>query len=473
MQVVNIDAGVAARFVFVRTNNDALGIQLINHTATERRNGGARVAGNVDFHAGADERRIRLQQWHRLPLHVGAHQRAVGVVVLQERNERGRDRHKLLRRHVHIFNLLTRQQLGVACFAGADQIIDKGAVGGKRQVGLSHTVLAFLYGRHIGDFVRHFAVHDLAVRAFDKAVLVDAGKGGQRVDQADVRAFRRFNRADAAIVGRMHVAHFEAGALTGQTARAKRRKAAFVGDFRQRVGLVHELRKLRGTEELAHRSSRGLCIDQVLRHHRINFNRAHAFADGAFHAQQANAVLVFQQLADRADTAVAQMVDIVDFADTVLQADQGLNDSQHIGLAQHPHGVRRIQVEAGVHLHTADGGKVIAFAIEKQRLEHGISRFRRRRLARTHDAVDVVQRVFALHVFVEGQRVADVWPDIDHVDGQQFQLVDAGLTQGLEQFLCQFVTGFGVDSAVFHVDDVKGDVAAEQFNLFHQLPGGA
>jgi len=33
----------------------------------------------------------------RLALHVRTHQRAVGVVILEERNERCRDRHQLLR----------------------------------------------------------------------------------------------------------------------------------------------------------------------------------------------------------------------------------------------------------------------------------------------------------------------------------------------------------------------------------------
>ena len=75
----------------------------------------------------------------------------------------------------------------------------------------------------------------------DEAVLVDAGKGRERVDQADVRAFRRLDRADTAVVGRVHVADFEAGTLAGQTARPKRRETTLVRDLGERVGLVHEL----------------------------------------------------------------------------------------------------------------------------------------------------------------------------------------------------------------------------------------
>ncbi len=62
------------------------------------------------------------------------------------------------------------------------------------------------------------------------------------------------------IMGRVNVADFEAGALAGQTTRAKCRKTTLVGDFRERVHLVHELRQLRGAEEFAHGGSRGLAL---------------------------------------------------------------------------------------------------------------------------------------------------------------------------------------------------------------------
>ena len=61
----------------------------------------ARVLGGAILHAGADDRRLRTEQRHGLTLHVRAHERAVCVVVLEERNERRRDRDDLLRRNVH------------------------------------------------------------------------------------------------------------------------------------------------------------------------------------------------------------------------------------------------------------------------------------------------------------------------------------------------------------------------------------
>ena len=85
---------------------------------------------------------------------------------------------------------------------------------------------------------------DLAVRRLDEAEVVDPRVGRERRDQADVRAFRRLDRTDAAVVRRVHVAHLEAGALARETARAERREAALVRDLGERVRLVHELREL-------------------------------------------------------------------------------------------------------------------------------------------------------------------------------------------------------------------------------------
>jgi hypothetical protein len=43
--------------------------------------------------------------------------------------------------------------------------------------------------------------------------------------------FGRLDRADAAVVRRVHVAHLEARALAGEAARPERRDAALVGHF--------------------------------------------------------------------------------------------------------------------------------------------------------------------------------------------------------------------------------------------------
>ena len=280
----------------------------------------------------------------------------------------------------------------------------------------------------------------------------------------------------------MHVAHLEAGALAGQTARAKRRETALVGDFRQRIGLVHELRQLRRAEELAHRGGRRLGVDQVLRHHGVDIDAGHPLLDRALHAQQADAVLVLHQLADRAHAPVAEMVDVVDLALAVAQVDQRLDDGQDVFLAQRAMGVGRVEFEAHVHLDAADRGQVVALAVEEQRLEHGLRRVDGRRLAGTHHAIDVEQRVFTRHVLVGVQRVADVGADIDVVDVEQRQFLVALLVERLQRLLGDFLAGLGVDFAGLRIDEVLGEIVADQFlvrqaqrleALFLQLARGA
>jgi hypothetical protein len=86
----------------------------------------------------------------------------------------------------------------------------------------------------------------------------------------------------------------------------------------------------------------------------------HALLDRALHAQQADAVLVLHQLADRAHAAVAEIVDVVDLALAVAQVDQRLDHGEDVLLAQHAHGVLGVEVEAHVHLDAADGRQVVA-----------------------------------------------------------------------------------------------------------------
>ena len=274
-------------------------------------------------------------------------------------------------------------------------------------------------------------------------------------------------------MGRVYVSDFEAGALAGQTARPEGREAALVGDFRERVGLIHELAELRRAEELAHRRRRRLGVDQIVGHHGVDFHRRHALANRPLHAQQPDPVLIFHQFADRADAAVAEMIDVVDFAAAVLEADQRAQDFQHVGLAQHPHLIVGLEAQAGVHLDPADRREIVALAIEEQALEQRLGGFESRRLARTHHAVDVDQRVFAAGVAVGGHGVAHVGADIDMVDGQHGNLADSGLFQLFDRRQGQLVAGLVIDLAGLLVDHVSGEVLAGQLFGRNQLFGQA
>ena len=75
----------------VLADDDLLAGDAFDHAVHGRQSYLARVARRALFHARADQRRRRLEQWHGLALHVRTHERTVGVVVLQERNQRARN----------------------------------------------------------------------------------------------------------------------------------------------------------------------------------------------------------------------------------------------------------------------------------------------------------------------------------------------------------------------------------------------
>ena len=113
-EAVDINAGLAGIGLFRRTHDDTRRIDLIDETRTPCRNSRTRIPRDNRFHASADERRIRLHKRHRLALHVRAHQSAVRVIVLEERDQRGLDRHELIRRHIHEVDAIARNHDHIA-----------------------------------------------------------------------------------------------------------------------------------------------------------------------------------------------------------------------------------------------------------------------------------------------------------------------------------------------------------------------
>ena len=216
---------------------------------------GTGVAGSLAFQTGADQRRLGNEQRHALALHVRAHQRAVRVIVLEEWNQTGSNGNELLGRNVHVIHIRGQGFDELATFfTGGDSFGLENPLLVDRVVSLGDEEILLLVGREILDLIGDLRIHHPAVWGFNETELVDPGIGAHRVDETDVRTFRSFDRADPAIVGRMHVADFEAGAVAVETTWSKSRQTALVGELGERIGLVHELRKLRTAEEIAHDS---------------------------------------------------------------------------------------------------------------------------------------------------------------------------------------------------------------------------
>ena len=163
---------------------------------------------------------------------------------------------------------------------------------------------------------------DAAVRCFNETEFIHLTEAGKGRNQADIRAFRRFHGAHTAVVGVMHVADFKPGAFTGQAARPESTEAALMREFGQRIGLVHELGQLAGTEKFFNSRDDGTNIDKHLRRNRFRILYGHAFTNNSFHARQPDTELVLQEFTDTAKAPVAQMVDIVDIAEPVHQIEE-------------------------------------------------------------------------------------------------------------------------------------------------------
>ncbi len=214
----------------------------------DRRHGA--VAGRPDkhaaidcdrlFHARCDDWRIGPQKRYGLPLHVGTHQRAVRIVVLKEWNQRRRHRDGLPGADIDILHVFAGHSRQVAFDSGEHHAlvnlpsrlhaVRRGENGLHFFVGtqiLYKTLLLHRIGRLPASLFNRAILHH-AIGRDQKSVVVDVRIDRQRRNQTDVRAFRRFDRADTAIVADVHVAHLEAGPLAIQTAGTQRGQTSLV-----------------------------------------------------------------------------------------------------------------------------------------------------------------------------------------------------------------------------------------------------
>ena len=308
------------------------------------------------------------QQGHRLPLHVGAHEGPVGVVVLQEGNHRGGDGEHHLGGYVDIVHLVPVHRDNLTAVAAGDAAVDQTAVFVHRLGGLGNDELVLHIGGHIvhlfGDAASGL-IH-LSIGGLNEAVPVDAGIGGQIGNQADVGTFRRLDGAQAAIVAVVNVPHVEGGPVPAQTAGAQGGHAPLMGELCQGIGLVHELAQGGGTEELLDGGGDGADVNQGLGGDDVQVLDGHALPNYPLHAGEADAELILEQLAHAAQAAVAQMVDIVGIAHPVGQTVEVI-DGRHDIVHNDVLGNQVVQV-------VLDGlNQVLALVLGQQVLEDGVA----------------------------------------------------------------------------------------------------
>src|ERR1039458_215672 len=508
-ELVDVRAHLARKLAFMRrafhAYDDAFAIHRIDDAGALVEHHGAGIARRDHLHAGAHIRSVGAQERHGLALHVGTHQRAVGVVVFQERNQAGGHADELLGADVDVLDFVPALEHEVAGLPGVGQIghdaallvqfhvrlgdgplvlfprrevlavgfefhrllldteLAVGVVHFRAPQYVAHFVVRIARVQYL-DFVHHRALDHLAVGALDEPVLVDARKARQRRNQTDVRTFRRFDGADAAVVRGMHVADFESSAFPAQAAGSQRRKTALVRDLAQRIGLIHELRKLAGSEEFANRRHHRLGVHQVVRHGRRHLLvDAHLFLYGGLHAHQADAELVFQQFAHCAHAAVAQVIDVVHRANALAQLQQVLDGALEVFRIERAlverRGVRAV-VELDVELHAAHARKIVLARVEEHALEQLRGRVHRGRIAGTQFAVNFDQRVALVLHGVLADSGGNHTADVVALREENFELVDAGFDQLAQHRRRQLAVGVDHDFAGGHVHHVGDHVRA-------------
>src|SRR6202000_1459632 len=118
----------------------------------------------------------------------------------------------------------------------------------------------------------------------------------------------------------------------------------------------------------------------------------HLFLDGAFHADEADAELVFEQFADCANAAVAEVIDVIDDADVLAQLEQIFDRRDEVGRIKRAIVERRVEPHLDVEFEAADAAEIIFARIEEHAAEEIGCGLERWRIAGTQLAVDFDQR---------------------------------------------------------------------------------
>ena len=182
-----------------------------------RENDFAGICRCSGLHAGTDKRRIRRDKWHSLALHIRTHESAVRIVVLEERDQRSRHRDNLLRRNVHVVDLVGCNGIDLATgLPHQDPVVRERSIVVKGSVRLSDHVALFKRSRQVVDPLRDLATDDTPVWRFDESIGVHPSVRRKRSDETNVRTLRGLDRAHATVMRRVNIADFESGTLAAQ-----------------------------------------------------------------------------------------------------------------------------------------------------------------------------------------------------------------------------------------------------------------
>ena len=205
----------------------------------------------------------------------------------------------------------------------------------------------------------------------------------------------------------MHVPDFKTGPLPGQTARSQGTQPTFMGNLGKGVGLIHKLRQLTGPEKFFNCRGNRFWVDQVVGHKGFHFLQRHALTDSSFHADQSDTVLVFNQFTNGPYPPVTEMVNVINLALLIFQADQIADRLDDVFLGQGFDRNISFYIEPGVDLEPAYFGKVIRGRIKKQVIEKRSGHFRGWRTAGPQAPVNLQQSLIGIGNLIKSQCLSE------------------------------------------------------------------
>ena len=152
-QRIHLDVAFKANqgvfFGAVVGNVNLVGIYVLDRSQTFCVDQHTGIPRHLLLQTGSNNWGFRTQQRHGLAHHVGSHQRAVGVVVLQERNHRRGNRSDLVGSHVHHVDLRGFHHGEVSFVPNFHARVHKGSVRIQSGIRLSNDAVLLLLRRKV------------------------------------------------------------------------------------------------------------------------------------------------------------------------------------------------------------------------------------------------------------------------------------------------------------------------------------
>ena len=224
--------------------------------------------------------------------------------MLEEGNQTSCDRNKLFRGNVHVINPAWINFDELPTLTRGNTLVKKATLLVDRIVSLGNEISLFLIRSKIFDRIGHLALFHHSVRSLDESELVYTRVSAHRVNEPNIRTFWSLNRTNPTIVRSVNISDLETSTITIESTRSKSRKTALVSKLGERIGLVHELRKLRPTEKVANNRAECLRVNELLWCHPfdIDIKESHALFNQTFGAGETNTTLIGKKFANSSNS---------------------------------------------------------------------------------------------------------------------------------------------------------------------------